>query len=190
MSESGDLRRDMGGMQDDILRQRADSLAAEQAETADEKREDVLLFSLGEESYGVRIGQVREIYNEYAITPIPCVPDFIVGVINIRGEIVSVTDLSKLMGAGGAAATASEGEQPLVIVVAEGPVCTALMVDAIGAIVQIASGAVEPPLAVADKVQSDYVSGEFYAGGQLVALVSIGRILTPVGGDQAGTKAS
>lgn len=190
MSESGDLRRDMGGMKDDILRQRADSLAAEQTETVHENREDVLLFSLGEESYGVRIGQVREIYNEYAITPIPCVPDFIVGVINIRGEIVSVTDLSKLIGAGGAAAPASEGEQQPVVVVAEGPVCTALMVDAIGAIVQMASGAVEPPLAVADKVQSDYVSGEFYTGGQLVALVSIGRILTPVGGDRAGTKAS
>ena len=61
--------------------------------------------------------------------------------------------------------------------------CTALMVDAIGDIVEIAHGLVEPPLAVADKVQADYVSGEFYTGGQLVALVSIGRILTPVGGD-------
>jgi len=183
VSDPGDLRRSTGGMLDDILRQRAESLAAEQAQSADEMHDDVLLFSLGEESYGVRIGQVREIYNEYAITPIPCVPDFIVGVINIRGEIVSVTDLSKLMGAGGAVEPESEGEQPPVIVVAEGPVCTALMVDAIGAIVQIARGAVEPPLAVADKVQSEYVAGEFYTGGQLVALVGIGRILTPVGGE-------
>ena len=103
------MRRHGGSLDHDILRQRAESLAAEQVETAEESRDDVLLFSLGEEWYGVRIGQVREIYNEYAITPIPCVPDFIVGVINIRGEIVSVTDLSKLMGAGATVAPDERG---------------------------------------------------------------------------------
>jgi purine-binding chemotaxis protein CheW len=176
--------RTISDMNADILRQRADSLAVEHSEATEESRESVLLFSLGEEWYGLRIGHVREIYNEYSITPVPCVPSHIAGVINIRGEIVSVTDIKAMMGMGASGAKLEPGEeQAPVIVVAEEPVCTALIVDSIGDIVEIATGSVEAPLSVADKVTPEYVSGEFYTGGRLVALVSTAKVLTPVGGE-------
>lgn len=168
----------------EILRRRAESLATEHFEAADEQREDVLLFALGEETYGVRIANVREICNEYTVTPIPCVPDFILGVISIRGETVSLTDLARLLGTGtGGIHLTGDGELPPVIVVAEGRSCTALVVDSIGSIVEITAGGIEPPLAVADKVQSDFISGGFYESGSLVALVNTGKVLTPVGGE-------
>lgn len=170
-------------MNDDVLRRRAASLAIEQMEVSEESRESVLLFALGEEWYGVRIGQVREIYNEYRVTPIPCVPEFITGVINIRGEIVSVTDLKFMMGAGHTESSTASDEQSPVIVVAEQDVCTALMVDAIGDIVEIAADAIEPSLSFSDKSGSEYVAGQFYTGGRLIALVHIGKVLTPVGGE-------
>jgi purine-binding chemotaxis protein CheW len=166
----------------DVLKSRAASLALEQSEEDDENLESVLLFSLGAETYGVRIPHVREIYNEYAITPIPCVPEHVAGVINIRGEIVSVTDLKAMMGMGASEMFVAQGdEQAPVIVVSEGEMCTALIVDAIGDIVDVPAESVEPPLSVADKVQSEYVSGGFYLGGRLVALVNTTKILTPIG---------
>jgi purine-binding chemotaxis protein CheW len=178
------VARTIDDINHEILRQRADSLAVEQSVVSEESRESVLLFSLGEEWYGLRIGHVREIYNEYSITPVPCVPSHIAGVINIRGEIVSVTDIKAMMGMGESGAKLEAGdEQAPVIVVAEEPVCTALIVDAIGDIVEIATGSVEAPLSVADKVMPEYVSGEFYTEGRLVALVNTAKVLTPVGGE-------
>lgn len=172
------------GMAEDVLKRRAASLALEQEEAGEESRESVLLFSLGDEWYGVRTGHVREIYNEYSLTPIPCVPNYIAGVINIRGEIVSVTDIKALIGMGASEAKLEPGDdQAPVIVVSDGPVCTALIVDAIGDIVEIASGSLEPSLAVGDKVTPEYVAGAFYTGGRLIALVNTAKVLTPVGGE-------
>lgn len=167
------------GMHDEILRRRAESLALEQTEQVDEQRSGILLFALGEEWYGVRIGTVREIYNEYVITPIPCVPDYINGVINIRGEIVSVTDLRVMMGLGRTEVAGGEGQLP-VIVVCDDTVCTALVVDAIGDIAEVSAEAIEPPLAISDRAQADFVAGTFYVAGRLVALVNLTRVLAPV----------
>jgi purine-binding chemotaxis protein CheW len=167
------------GMQDEILRRRAESLAIEQAEQVDEHRIGVLLFALGEEWYGVRVSQVREIHNDFVVTTIPCVPDYIAGVVNIRGEIVSVTDLRMMMGLGMTGEVASIEQAPL-IVIADETVCTALMVDAIGDIAEIAADAIEPPLAILDRAQADYIAGTFYVAGRLVALVNLPRVLTPI----------
>jgi purine-binding chemotaxis protein CheW len=167
------------GMQDEILRRRAETLAVEQTEQVDEKRVGVLCFALGEEWYGVRVSQVREIYNEYVVTSIPCVPDYITGVVNIRGEIVSVTDLRSMMGLGRTGEGATD-EQPPLIVIADETVCTALVVDAIGDIAEIATDSIEPPLAILDRAQADYISGTFYVAGRLVALVNLPRVLTPI----------
>lgn len=167
------------GVHDEILRQRAESLALEQTEQADEQRSGILLFALGDEWYGVRIAQVREIYNEYVITPIPCVPDYINGVINIRGEIVSVTDMRAMMGLGRTEAVGGDGQLP-VIVVCDETVCTALVVDAIGDIAEVSAEAMESPLSISDRAQADFVAGTFYVAGRLVALVNLTRVLAPV----------
>lgn len=164
-------------MQEEILRRRAESLAVEQVDEVDEQRSGILLFSLGEEWYGVRLAQVREIVNEYVVTPVPCVPDHIVGVVNVRGEIVSVTDLRAMMGLG---RTEGVAEQTPLIVVADSTVCTALAVDSIGDIAEVAAESIEPPLAVLDRAQADYMAGTFYVAGRLVALVNLPRVLTPI----------
>lgn len=164
---------------DEILRQRAESLALEQSEEVEESRHGILLFALGEEWYGVDIAHVREIYNEYVVTRIPCVPGYVTGVINIRGEIVSVTDLRAMMGRGRTEAAWSHEQLP-VIVVCDDTVCTALVVDSIGDIAEVASEGIEPPLAVLDRAQADYVAGTFYVAGRLVALVNLTRVLAPI----------
>jgi purine-binding chemotaxis protein CheW len=167
----------------EILRGRAASLAQEETEEQRDDRISVLLFSLGDESYCVDIGDVREIYNEYRVAPIPCVPDFIEGVINIRGEIVSVTDLRVMLSLGGGARPEAL-EQPPVIVVADERACTALLVDAIGDIVEVPADSVEPPLSLSDKTQAEFVSGQLYVGGNLVALVNLDKVLAPIGASE------
>lgn len=165
---------------DEVLRRRAESLAqeAEVEEAADVA--GILLFRLGDEWYAVHVSDVREIYQEYAITPIPCVPDFILGVVNIRGEIISVTDVSMLMRLG--QLSAEPGVAPAIVI--QGEECaTAIVVDEIGDILDIPRGSIEPPLSVVDKVQAEFIMGSVYSGDRLIGLVNIERILQPIGAD-------
>jgi purine-binding chemotaxis protein CheW len=79
-----------------ILRDRARALAREpqDAETAKECLE-ILEFLLAYETYGIETSYVREVYLLKELTPLPCVSPFVLGIINVRGQIVSVIDIKK-----------------------------------------------------------------------------------------------
>ena len=79
-----------------ILRARAQALAAVPAErVAAARTVDVVMFRLADEAYGIELPFVREVYPLKAFTPVPCTPAFVLGIINIRGQILSVIDLGK-----------------------------------------------------------------------------------------------
>ncbi len=164
---------------EEVLAERAASLAQEAVDDTAGDEVALLLFRLGVEWYAVRVAEVREIYQEYEVTPVPCVPDFIQGVVNIRGEILSVTDVSKMMGLG---AAWMEGEQPPAIVVNNDEAATSMVVDEIGDIIELPEGGIEPPVSIIDRQQAEFVSGSVYVDGTLVGVVNVDRVLEPVGG--------
>ncbi|MFA5843254.1 MAG: chemotaxis protein CheW [Coriobacteriia bacterium] len=174
---SGDLTEQAA----EVLRRRADSLAQREEADAVEDRMDILLFALADEWYAVRIVDVREIYNEYRLAGVPCVPEHILGVINIRGEIVSVTDLAALMRLAAPRDLYPGVELPPLIVVQDDSCASAIVVDVIGDIVDVAVSSVEPPLSTYEKTQGEYVSGQVYVDGMLVGLVNLAKVLEPVG---------
>ncbi len=161
----------------EILRRRAESLAAEAVEESAENRMPLLLFRLDEEWYAVKVSDVREIFQEYTVTPIPCVPGFILGVVNIRGEIISVTDVAVLMGLDPAAAGSDEAPA---IVIKNDEATTAMVVDEIGDIVEVPVDGVEPPLSIIDRAQAEYVAGSVYIEGRLIGLFNTNTILQPI----------
>jgi purine-binding chemotaxis protein CheW len=82
-----------------ILRERARQLAAEPVpENINGDNVEILEFTLAYENYGIEAAYVREVYPLTEITPVPCTPAFILGIINIRGQILSVIDLKKFFG--------------------------------------------------------------------------------------------
>ncbi len=82
-----------------ILRQRAQELAKEPSlETAVEEGELYLVFNIGMEQYGVEATSVSEVYPLKRITPLPCTPSFILGIMNLRGRIISVLDVREMLG--------------------------------------------------------------------------------------------
>jgi purine-binding chemotaxis protein CheW len=165
---------------EEILKRRARSLATEAAEEETGELTGVLLFRLDDEWYAVRVGEVREIYQEYTITNIPCVPDYILGVVNIRGEIISVTDIARLMRLG--SLTTDLDAAPSIVIQNE-ECTTAMVVDEIGDIADIPRDGVEPPLSTIDKVQAEFIAGSIYVNNQLIGLVNVNRILAPIGSD-------
>jgi len=79
-----------------ILRERAHRLAREPAAEERGERLEVVEFLLGREHYGIETSFVREVHPLRDVTPLPCTPPFVVGIMNLRGEILSIIDIRKL----------------------------------------------------------------------------------------------
>jgi purine-binding chemotaxis protein CheW len=176
-----DTRRDsdFSAIVEDTLRRRALALALVTGDSEASEGLSLLLFRIADEWYAVESGDVREIFQGYEVTPIPCVPDFVLGVVNVRGEILSVTDPARMMRLGSIGRTGVI--EPPAVVIANGLVATALVVDEIGDIVEVANGAVEPPVSIIDRAQAEFVVGSVFVSDRMVGLLNVERMLEPIG---------
>jgi len=162
----------------EVLRRRAESLAQEELEIQVSDQVALLLFRIGEEWYAVDVADVREIFQEYVLTPVPCVPAYILGVINVRGEILSVTDPAKLMGIG---AIDVEGDVlPPAIVIIHDDIASAVVVDEIGDIAEVPAGSIEPPVSIIDRAQGEFIAGSVYVDTTMVGVLHVERTLQPI----------
>ncbi len=78
-----------------ILRERAAKLAVEDIALTGSEEIEVLEFMLDRERYGIETRYIREVYPLKSFTPVPCSPAFVTGVLNVRGQIVSIIDIGK-----------------------------------------------------------------------------------------------
>lgn len=162
---------------EEVLRRRADSLARESLEEEVTDRLSLLLFRIGEEWYSVKVCDVREIFQDYDITPVPGVPDYVLGVVNVRGEILSVTDPARLMRIG--SIDLAQDEKPAIVIVCE-EVATAVVVDEIGDIAEVAHDAIEPPVSIIDRSQAEFIASSAFVNGTMIGVINIERLLQPV----------
>ena len=81
-----------------ILENRAREFAKPLEERIQDEGEDVVVFDLAGERYAVESEVVREIRRLGGLTPLPGIPSFVLGIVNVRGEILSVLDLAKILG--------------------------------------------------------------------------------------------
>jgi len=81
--------------QKQILRARARALAKDPGAGGVTPSVEVLEFLLASERYGIESSRVREVYPLKELTPLPCTPSFVLGIINVRGQILSVIDIKK-----------------------------------------------------------------------------------------------
>lgn len=165
----------------EVLRRRAESLAQTQDEETSAETEALLLFRLGEEWYAFPIDGVREIYNEYLVTRIPRVPEFILGVVNVRGEIVSVTDLGTMIRVPSRTQLDINSDLPSAIIISKDGCVTAVVVDEIGDILEVPRDAVEPALSTLNKAQAEFVAGSVYIDDRLIGIVNMDKVLEPIG---------
>jgi purine-binding chemotaxis protein CheW len=132
-------------------------------------------FQVGRETYGVPITSLHEIVRVPDITAVPDAPDYLEGVINLRGKIVSVMDLRKRFGAGQAALR----KQNRILVVEHAGRLAGLIVDSASEVLKIPADAVEPPPAAFQEGGLNCVSGLGKIGGRLVVLLEMSKLLAP-----------
>jgi len=76
---------------------------------------------------------------------------------------------------------AVDGVMPPAVVLTDEVVATAIVVDEIGDISDVANGAVEPPVSIIDRAQAEFISGSVYVNGEMVGLLNVPRVLEPIG---------
>ena len=78
-----------------ILKARAQALAQEPESATETEHIEIVVFLLAYETYGIETAYVREVYPLKDLTPLPCTPPFVMGIINVRGQVLSVIDVKK-----------------------------------------------------------------------------------------------
>jgi purine-binding chemotaxis protein CheW len=133
----------------------------------------VVGFRIGTETYGVRIGSVREIVRVPEITSVPSAPDLIEGVINLRGKIIPVMDLRKRFGQ----TEILPDKKNRILVVELDNKLLGLIVNAASEVLKISPADIEAPSSVFAEGESSYVVGVGKLKGRLIILLDITRLL-------------
>jgi purine-binding chemotaxis protein CheW len=142
-------------------------------EQQSEKVYEWLSFPLGREEYALDIDGVSEIIKPREITDIPRVPEFILGVISLRGIIVPVFDLRKRLKLGAGEQTPASR----IIVCQQGDRTAGLLVDSINQVVRMPVSSVEPPPAVFSGVDRELLAGVGRMQGRMLILLSLANVL-------------
>jgi purine-binding chemotaxis protein CheW len=156
----------------EILRARARALAREpHLRDAAEERFEALEFRLGGERYALGSAWVREVYPLKELTELPCTPPFVLGILNIRGQILSVLDLEKFFGL-----PQSHAERSGKVIVLHGEgLELGIRADAITGVSAIPLREIQPPLPTLSATCADYLMG---VTNEQIAILDVGKILS------------
>lgn len=142
--------------------------------------EQYLTFMLAGEPFALRIMNIREIIQYGEITEVPMMPKFVRGVINLRGKVVPVVDLSARFNRG--ATTVSRRTSIIIIELeqedGEEAQSIGIVVDAVNEVVDIAGGDIEPPPTFGAKIRPDFISGMAKKDGRFIIVLNLDQVLS------------
>ena len=137
-------------------------------------REDQLvIFQLSEQTYGIDIASVYEIIRMETITRVPRTPDFVEGVINLRGRIIPVIDLSKRFNL----ACSDRTNSSRIIIVDVGGNTIGMIVDAVSEVLRVPLDSIEPPPPMVHGIDAAYLRGIAILDSRLIILLNLEKIL-------------
>ncbi len=143
-----------------------------------DKEGKYLTFSIAGEEYGIGILKVKEIIGMMSITTVPQTPEFVKGVINLRGKVIPVMDLRLKFGM----EEIDYSERTCIIVVEiEGETETVMMgivVDSVSEVLNIKGEEIEDPPSFGARLDTDYILGMAKMEGGVKILLHIDRVLT------------
>ena len=139
-----------------------------------EAEKQLVVFDLADEGYGVDISSVREIIRMQDITTVPRTPEFVEGVINLRGKVIPVVDLRKRFGFPESDAT----KDTRIVVVDIGGQDIGVVVDSVTEVLRIGADAVEPPSSVITTADSEYLLGIAKLDTRLIILLDLEQALS------------
>lgn len=131
-------------------------------------------FQLEEETYGINVMQVREVLRYTEIAPVPGAPNYVLGIINLRGNVVTVIDTRSRFGL-------MEGEitdNTRIIVIESERQVIGILVDSVAEVVYLKSSEIDTTPSVGTDESAKFIQGVSNRNGQLLILVDLNKFLT------------
>jgi purine-binding chemotaxis protein CheW len=133
-------------------------------------------FKLENELFGVEVTRTKEILSMTAVTQVPQTPDYLLGVINLRGQVVPVVDMRLKLGV----SPGEETEDTCIIVVEvmvdDESLTVGALADAVREVLEIRTDQIEPPPKLGTRLKTEYINGMGKIDEQFVILLNIDRI--------------
>jgi len=155
-----------------ILRERAKALALEpKKDEPPQQPIEILEFVLAYERYGVETRHVREVYPLKELTPVPCTPPFVLGIISVRGQILSVLDIKKFFD------LPEKGLTDLnkVIILHNDAMEFGILADVILGVRSVPLRDIQPSLPTLTGVREEYLKG---VTGERLVILDAGKLLS------------
>ena len=146
-------------------------------ETSSESQQYVT-FSLADELFGVEVTRTREILSLTPVTKVPQTPDYLLGVINLRGQVVPVVDMRLKLGL-----PAGEETEDTCIIVIEVQVdgeaiVVGALADAVREVLEVGNDQIEPPPRLGTKLNTEFINGMGKIDEQFMILLNVDRIFS------------
>lgn len=136
-----------------------------------------LTFQMGKEVYGIEILKVQEIIGMMPVTHVPKTPDFVRGVINLRGKVIPVIELRRKFGM----ETREDTERSCIVVVqvvwSAGTVTMGMLVDEVSEVLNVTREQIEAPPSFGASVDTDFILGMGKVGQKVVMLLDVDKVL-------------
>lgn len=145
---------------------------------AAERKKQYLAFGLGGEAFAMEIGYVKEVIQYGELTEVPLMPSYVRGVINLRGAMVPVIDLSVRFGRALTEIALRSCVIILEVPCREGTVVMGVIVDNVSEVLELADSEIEPPPALGKDARSEFLSGVGKVGERFVILLDVRHVLS------------
>lgn len=133
----------------------------------------LVTFSIGEEEFGVDILQVQEIIRTMEITNVPRAPEFVEGVINLRGKVIPIVDMRSRFGL----ESKKHDKYTRIIVIENDMIIVGFVVDSVSEVLRLPATQVQPPPPVVAGMDSDYIDGVGKLEDRLLILLNLDSLL-------------
>jgi len=163
----------LSGRHDALEVDETESVASETASQGQGEYEECLCFRVATERYAINIMEIKEITKPREMTEVPRVPDFVSGVISLRGVIVPVFDLGQRLHLAPVAALG----KARIIVVKKGEDFFGILVDEVIQVVKVPSASIEQAPAILEGIDREFVRGIGRHDGTMLILLHLGKIL-------------
>lgn len=130
-------------------------------------------FMLSGEKYGINVMQVREVLRDIEIAPVPGAPNYVLGIINLRGNVVTVVDTRSRFGL----PHSETNSESRIIIIENNDQTIGLLVDSIAEVADILQSQIELTPNVGNDDSSKYIQGVHSRDGELLILVSVEKII-------------
>ena len=145
-----------------------------QGQTSDDPILQYVTFKLDEETYGINVMQIQEALRYTEIAPVPGAPDYVLGIINLRGNVVTVIDTRKRFGL----SEAEVSDHTRIVVIEVDSQVVGILVDSVAEVVYLRQSEMESAPNVGNEESAKFIQGVCNKNGELIILVEFEKLMS------------